>query len=220
MGKFHKDESGLAVVEATILLPFCMLMVLAVYFASIFMCQKANLQANLQTALIYYKNVESDTYVTADTQMDFTKTDGNIGAVGSSYSTPKELFPYRFFGMSFSESKFKNFFKSICGYMFFDTGSNVVIRSDSDNFVVYKTINATATQTVTPAINLAMVGVPSDIVLSVSGSVVVTDSDDLIRNVDFVMDILSDTKVGQMASDMLDKASGWYNKFKGLFNIS
>lgn len=220
MRKFHRDESGLAVVEATILLPFCMLMVLAVYFASIFMCQKANLQANVQTALVYYKNVESDTYVTADTQMDFTKSSGTVGAVGSSYSTPKELFPYRFFGMKFNKTGFERFFRSVCGYMFFDTGSNVVLKTDPDNYIVYKTIKATATQTVSPAINLSMIGVPSDIVISVTGKAVVTDSDDLIRNVDFVMDILSETKFGQMASDMVDKAVGWYNKFKGAFNIS
>jgi len=220
MRKFHKEESGLAVVEATILLPICMLMVLAVYYASIFMCQKANLQANVQNALVYYKNVESDTYVTANTQMNFAKSTGNIGAVGSSYSTPKELFPYRFFGMKFNKAGFESFFRSVCGYMFFDTGSNVKLTTDSDNYIVYKTLEATATQTVSPAINLSFVGVPSDIVISVTGKVVVTDSDDLIRNVDFVMDILSDTKLGQFASGMVDKAAGWYNKFKGMFNIS
>ena len=55
MYKLWKEQDGLAIVEATILLPFCFIMVIAIYYASIFMCQKANLQANLQTALIYYK---------------------------------------------------------------------------------------------------------------------------------------------------------------------
>ena len=137
MRKFHKDESGLAVVEATILLPFCMIMVIAIYYAAIFMCQKANLQANLQNALIYYKNVESDTYVTAGSQMGYGNSSGTVTASGSSYSTPQELFPYRFFGMKFNKTEFESFFRSMCGYMFFDTGSNVSLTADKKNFIVY-----------------------------------------------------------------------------------
>ena len=58
MGKWIKNEKGLAVVEATLLLPFCFIMIIALYYAAIFMCQKANLQANVQNALIYYKQRE------------------------------------------------------------------------------------------------------------------------------------------------------------------
>lgn len=219
MKEFNKNESGLAVVEATILLPFCMIMVIAIYYAAIFMCQKANLQANLQNALIYYKNVESDTYVTAGSQMDYSNDSGTVGAVGSNYSTPQELFPYRFFGMKFNRAGFESFFRSMCGYMFFDMGSNVCFTSDSDNFIVYKTISATATQSVQPAISLSMLGLSDSMEISVSGKVVVNDGDDLIRNVDFVIDIVSETSLGKKAAEMVDKAAEWYNKFKEKFNI-
>lgn len=56
MRQLIKSEKGTAIVEATMLLPFCILMVLALYYASIFVCQKANLQANVENALIYYKS--------------------------------------------------------------------------------------------------------------------------------------------------------------------
>lgn len=220
MRKFHKDESGLAVVEATILLPFCIIMVIAIYYAAIFMCQKANLQANLQNALIYYKNVESDTYVTAGSQMGYGNSSGTVSASGSSYSTPQELFPYRFFGMKFNKTEFESFFRSMCGYMFFDTGSNVSLTADKKNFIVYKTISATATQSVKPAISLSMLGLPDSMEISVSGKVVVNDSDDMIRNVDFIIDIISETSLGKKATEMVDKAAEWYNKFKEKFNIN
>ena len=113
MYKLWKEQDGLAIVEATILLPFCFIMVIAIYYASIFMCQKANLQANLQTALIYYKNAESDNYVEAKTNMSYSTTDGTIGAVGSSYGQPSLLFPYRFFGMSFNSRKYEAFFRTV-----------------------------------------------------------------------------------------------------------
>ena len=51
MAGLLNGEKGLAVVEATLLLPFCFLMIFALYYAAIFLCQKANLQANLENAL-------------------------------------------------------------------------------------------------------------------------------------------------------------------------
>ncbi len=212
-----KDERGLAVVEAAILLPVCILMIVAVYYASIFMCQKANLQANLQNALVYYKNVDSDTYVEAKTGMAYNRADTGVSAVGGGLSTPAPLFPYRFFSLQMNESGFTSFFRSMCGYMFFDTGENVAVTVDTTNYVVYKTISATAVQKVKPAISLAMFGLPDAIELRAYGEVVITNSDDFIRNVDFVFDLLADTKLGEIAGQVVDKAASLYKSFKEKF---
>ena len=230
MKKTSDSESGLAIVEAAILIPFCMLMVFALYYAALFMCQKANLQANLQNALIYYKNVGknvgSDTYVEASDRMAYVQADGTVGAVGSSYGETTYLFPYRFFfGMGsdssrFNKGAFASFFHSMCGNMFFDDGSNVVIEASEKNYVVYRTITATATQTVRPAISLEMVGMPGSLTLTVSGSAVISDGDDFIRNVDFVIDIVEDTALGKKAGELVGKAKGFYYKFKEKFKIS
>lgn len=219
MREFHKDEGGLAIVEATILLPVCMIMVIALYYAAIFMCQKANLQANLQNALIYYKNVESDTYMEAFDKMACVSADGMVSAEGSSYGRPAYLFPYRFFGMSFDSASFESFFKSMCGNMFFDDGSNVQLTANETNYVVYKAITATAVQTVKPAVSLAMVGVDDEMTISVMGTVVVSDADEFIRNTDFVIDIVEDTAFGEAAGSLVDKATDFYNRFKEKFHI-
>lgn len=71
MKQLIKSEIGTAIIEATMLLPFCILMVIALYYAAIFVCQKANLQANVENTLIYYKNVYSDTYVKASAEMAY-----------------------------------------------------------------------------------------------------------------------------------------------------
>lgn len=220
MGKLYKEEKGLAVVEATILLPFCMIMVIALYYAAIFMCQKANMQANLQNALLYYKNVESDTYVEASANMAYTAADGTISAVGGSYREPQYLFPYRFFGMKFKESSFTSFFRTMCGYMFFDTGSNIDLKAKASNYVIYKELTATAVQTVKPAVSLSMAGVPDSMVISCTASAAVSDSDDFIRNTDFAVDIVEDTKIGEAAGKLVDKAVEFYNKFKETFHVS
>lgn len=219
--KFSKNESGLAVVEAAILLPVCILMVVAIYYAAIFMCQKANMQANLQNALIYYKNVDSDTYVSADADMDFTRTKDDstkISAKGSSYSVSSSLFPYRFFSMKFNNDDFESFFRSMSGYMFFDSGDNITLTTDTSNYVIYKTIKVTAEQTVMPAVSMSLIGLSDSLTISSTCEVVITNSDDFIRNVDFITDLLRDTKLGQKASELVDKAAEFYKKFKDKFD--
>lgn len=220
MRQLIKSEKGTAIVEATMLLPFCMLMVLALYYASIFVCQKANLQANVENALIYYKNVDSDTYVHASDAMSYQKSGSVTTANGSSYASPTYEQPYRFLGMKFENAKFERFFRSMCGYMFFDTGSNVKLTTSTKNYVVYKEIKATATQTVKPAISLSVIGVPDSMKISCTSTVVISNADDFIRNTDFVFDIVEDTKLGQAASGLVDKAKGFYEKFKQKFGVS
>ncbi len=219
MKKLWKKEDGLAIVEATILLPVCIISVIALYYVSIFLCQKANLQANLHTALIYYKNSESDTFVQAEEQMQFQTADHAIDALASSYGETAKLFPYRFFGMKFRKESFEQLFRSICGNMFFDTGDNVRLSVSSKNYIVYKKITASASQPVKPAISLAMIGLPDELEIAASGEAVVTDADDFIRNTDFAADIISDTALGKKIGDLADTVSGYYQKLKQKFGI-
>ena len=218
---FFSDESGVAeIVEATILLPFCLIMVLALYYASIFMCQKANLQANVQNALIYYKNVDSDTFVEAYGDMSYSGDSGIVSGRGSSFGETSYRFPYRIFFMEFDKRKFETFFCSMCGHMFFDDGSNVELTVENKNYVVYKTITVTATQTVKPAVSLKVVGVSDAMTISVTGKAVITNGDDMIRNTDFVIDVVKQTSIGEKATELLDKVSGYYNSFKEKFGVN
>ena len=53
--------------------------------------------------------------------------------------------------------------------------------------------------------------------ISVTGKAVVNDADELIRNVDFVVDIVSETKLGQQISSLAQKVSDAYEKFTEKF---
>lgn len=216
---FLKNESGLAVVEATILLPVCIIMVVAVYYASIFLCQKANLQANLENTLVYYKNTYSDTYIVPTKTMTYSREEQKVDAVGSKYETPTAKFPYRFFGMELKSGNFEKFFRSMCGYMFFDTGDNVKLSVDSTNYVIYKRIHATAVQTVRPAVSLSLVGLNDSFVIKAESEVVVTDGDDFVRNMDFAVDIISKTKLGEKASELVGKLTEVYGTIKEKFGV-
>ncbi len=217
MQTFRKSEQGTAMLEATLMLPFCMIMIVGVLYAALYLCQKANIQSNLETALIYYKAAESDTYVHARAQMEYGG--GGLEAVGSNMGEIKYLNPYRFFFMEFKEGNYTNFFRSICGHMFFDTGDNVEIHAEKHNYVFYKTIEAEARQTVKPPINLSLVGGPDEMTIIVTGEVVVNDGDDFIRNVDFAIDMLADTKVGEMVQGIGEAAKNLYEKFKGALPV-
>lgn len=247
-----KNEKGLAVVEAAILLPFCILIVAAMYYAALFLCQKANLQANLNNTMIYFKNVESDTYVSAQEGMTYKRgplpsakeekddtskdddteeksgsskdgsdTDASVSATisgeGAGYSVDKALFPYRFFTMEFSgEDDFADFFHSMCGYMFFDDGSNVEITADTTNYVVYKQLYASATQVVKPAISFKLIGLDDSLTISAHAKCVIFDADDFIRNVDLVTDLVSSTKFGGLVDGLVDSVKDIYGSFKSM----
>lgn len=217
MNRLTKSENGHVIVEATILMPFCILTVFAMYYASVFMCQKAILQANLENALVYYKNTESDTYVEAKANMKFSMTADEVSAVGSSFSDNLQYqFPYRFFMMDIKNADVETFIRSMCKNMFFDDGNgeSIQIAVKTENYVVYKTITATITQKISPAVSLSSVGLPNEILIEVSGMAVVSDGDEMIRNVDFVIDITEDTKLGRKAVELVEKGVEFYNKFK------
>lgn len=217
MQTFKKSEQGTAMVEATLMLPFCMIMIVGVLYAALYLCQKANIQSNLETALLYYKVAESDTYVESKAQMEY---DGSgLEAVGSNYGTVRYLNPYRFFFMNFKESDYKSFFRSICGHMFFDSGENVAVSARRHNYIFYKTIEATATQTVKPPINLTWVGGPEEMTIEVTGEIVINDGDDFIRNVDFAIDMLADTKMGKFIQGIGGKVREIYGKFKEVLHV-
>ena len=105
-------------------------------------------------------------------------------------------------------------------HMFFDTGSNVTFTANTVDYVIYKEISVTAAQTVKPAINLAMVGGSNSIDIEVTGKVAISDGDDFIRNIDFIIDIVSQTEIGDKARELVEKAVEFYNKFKDKFHVT
>ena len=59
-------ERGAVEVEVTVILPIAILSVAMLLYLSLFLYQRANLQACLETSLVYYKSEVTETYVTKD----------------------------------------------------------------------------------------------------------------------------------------------------------
>lgn len=217
----QRKECGLVVVEATIILPIAILSVILLLYLSLFLFQRANLQACLETSLVYYKNTVTDTYVTKNSELEYTITGNDTMASGNSYSATEPLNPYRgLFGDGHhlgDEEAFKDYFRSVAGNMLFDDDLSLTI--DYSNYVILKQLKVTATQTVEAPIDFGILGVDNQYEISAAARVNVVDHDDMIRNVDYAIDIIEDTKLGELARNFAAKFTEAYGKMKEILKV-
>lgn len=225
MREIMKTQQGHTIVEATIIYPITIMLFFVLLYAGLFICQRAILQSSLEDALIYYKNTDTDTYVSTEKKISFTTDGETITATGNTYESTKKLDPYRnifhavgsAFGNGINQSDFKNFFVSSYNHISFYKGDNINVTIKENNYVIYKRITATATQKMNTAVNIAWVGGENSLSLTAEATVVAVDGDSMIRDVDFAKDIVSQTKLGKKASELVDKAVDAYNKLKEKF---
>jgi len=216
----HKKnkERGSVEIEAMIILPIAILSVAMLLYLSLFLFQRANLQASLETAIVYYKDTVTDTYVRKSDQVRYTTADGSRMGVGNSYSAQEPLSPYRgMFGDGGdlnSQAAFEQYFHSIAGKMLFKDGLTLSI--DYTNYVFLKQFEVTATQEVSFPLELGLLGVGEDYKISATARVAVVDHDSTIRNVDYAIDLLEDTKLGEIAKNFGAKIAEAYGKMKEL----
>lgn len=217
----QRKECGLVVVEATIILPIAILSVILLLYLSLFLFQRANLQACLETSLVYYKNTVTDTYVTKNSELEYTITGNDTMASGNSYSATEPLNPYRgLFGDGHhlgDEEAFTDYFRSVAGNMLFDDDLSLTI--DYSNYVILKQLKVTATQTVEAPIDFSILGVDNQYEISAAARVNVVDHDDMIRNVDYAIDIIEDTKLGELARNFAAKFTEAYGKMKEILKV-
>lgn len=211
-------ERGSAEVEAIIILPIAILSVAMLLYLSLFLFQRANLQACLETALVYYKNTVTDTYVQKAGTVKYTQSDKDYIGSGNSYSVTGPLSPYRgMFGdggnLNSSES-FEKYFRSVAGNMLFNRGLEVEI--DYTNYVFLKQFEVTAVQDVSFPLDLSILGIGREYKISATARVAVADHDSTIRDVDYAIDILEDTKLGDIARDFAKKVGDAFQKMKDI----
>jgi len=222
MKKKNISEAGAVVVEATILLPIAILCVILLLYVSIFVYQKAILQAALETSVVYFKNTLTDHFVIQNEKLEQSYTAGEDGAkgtieaIGNRYEKPdKPLNPYAKFSTynkKVSQEGFASYFQSIAGKMLYD--DKIKLTIDYSNYVLFKEIEVTAEQIVKFPIDFSIIGVNGSVNLSATARVAAVDHDELIRNMDYAVDILEDTKVGEVAKKIAGKIGEVYSKMR------
>lgn len=218
-------ERGSVEVEVTIILPIAILSVVMLLYLSLFLFQRANLQAGLETAVIYYKNTVTDTYVTHDGSLNYVAdSDKSYLGTGNSYAAEEPLNPYRGFVKVIADNvnegnvsgNFENYFHSVAGNMLFS--DDLKIEIDYTNYVILKEFKATAVQKISWPIDLSLIGVGKEYEISASARVAVADHDGIIRDVDYAIDLLEETKLGEIAGNFRDKVKEAFEKMKEVLN--
>ncbi len=216
--KLHrkKMDRGSVEVEAIIILPVAILSAVMLLYLSLFLFQRALLQASLETTLVYYKNMVTDTYVIKNEGVSYTRRDESYIGAGNSYSAVRPLSPYRgLFGDGNrlnSQEDFEKYFRSAAGGMLFHQGLALTI--DYSNYVFLKQFEVTAVQDVAFPIDLSILGIGREIKISATARVAVVDHDSTVRNLDYAVDLLEDTRLGELARNLASKISGAYGKMK------
>lgn len=211
-----QQEQGYLVVEAIVLFPLAILSSLLLLYLSLFLFQRANLQAALETSLVYYKNTVTDTYVSKNEEVQYEKGEQSYVGKGNSYSASEPLSPYRgMFGDGNklnSQAAFEKYFRSVAGGMLFDDDLSLTI--DYSNYVFLKQFEVTATQKVSAPIDFRLLGVGNEYSISATARVAVVDHDSTVRDIDYAIDLLEETKLGDLAKSLASKVSSAYSKMK------
>lgn len=214
-------EKGYIFVEAAIVYPIITLIFFVIFYAALFVYEKATLQTSIENAVIYYKSEKSDTYVSMR-----EKFEKNLDSrIANKYGNVKYKNPYRHVGSALSGiigaiiSKFgspENDYTStttIASFIKNSGGSDVnVTNVKEEDFYLYKTIEVTANKPLSASINIDKVGGKSKIKIESKAKFVILDSDSFIRDIDFAADLLEDTKAGDLFRELKDKTSGTYKK--------
>ena len=211
-----KSEKGEIEVEATIILPIAIFSIILLLYLSLFLFQRANLQACLETSVIYYKNSVTDTYVKRNDTVSYDNNDKSHVGKGNTYSAESPLFPYRGIfdsGEYNSQEEFEKYFDSVAGRMLFGEPD---VSIEYSNYVLLRQFEVTATQTVSSPVDFSILGIGNEYKVSATARVSVVDHDALIRNADFAIDLLEDTKLGEMAKNFASKVGEVYNRIKDM----
>lgn len=209
-------EQGSIAVEAVVILPLAVLSVVFLLYLSLFLFQRANLQAALETSIVYYKNAVTDTYITRNSEVVYSVAEGNQIGAGNSYEASMPLNPYRgMFGDGKnlgSQADFEKYFHSAAGNMLFN--HHLTLTISYDNRLIADEFSVTAIQKVIFPMDLSMIGVGREYEISATARVAVVDHDALIRDVDYGIDLVKDTKIGEYARQIAAKVTEAYKEMK------
>lgn len=227
MKNFFKDQRGaFLIVEAAIVYPVMLIMIMILLFYSMILTMKANMQSALETALIYYKRELTDTYVGFMDDLENNRvsaTEYTRVVVPAGYSNIyKQLInevasnpdTEKFEKMFFNNYRFLNFSSGKKGSTFNSSGITVNLDSTT-NFIIYRELNAAAEQTITLPFIKGMFGINNELKLKANAKIVVNDSVSVMRITDVVDYVIIKTGFNEKLDSLFGEN---INKFLNFLN--
>ncbi len=223
MKELLKNESGVfLIVEAAIIYPIMLVMIMTLLFISMMLTMKANMQSALETSLMYYRTELTDSYIAFADEKDY-HAGGKNGLRNAQYtaeSDPPSAYSNiytktfgrltgqaeegRFREIFFDNYRFLNFSSGESGGALNSEGITVTLDSTA-NFVIYRELNAKAVQKIhLPLIN-GMFGIDNSITLKADAKIVVSDSVSVMRITDVVDYVVIKTGFDKKLDDVFRK---------------
>lgn len=202
-----KNERGALVVEASIVFPVMFLVIFFMIFAGNAYLQKCRVEA-----IVNQGAIDGAAYC-ADPQLKNAEA-GRMPSVGSI-----EVYPYRFFsstGVGNVEGTIENMIEEkvsgMSSGLFSDMKpTDFTVQANYSSGILYATFTVDASYRI--KIPVRLLGDEENIHLDVDTHVQmpVSDSTELIRNIDMIWDYMERYGVAEKIQKMVDTAKGWFN---------
>ncbi len=210
--KLTKNESGLVIVEASIVFPIMFI----VLFTLIYMGNAYYLKSQIESIVV--SHAVSGANFCEDPLLETLKLENSIPEVKDLDSEP---YRYIFGGMAEIEDKIsgeviEKFDEA--GLSFFNNMKPELTSTKSEiasfnNYVVYSTFSVDLEATVVMPIKMFGEEDFKIITYKSRAEVPVTDVTEFIRNTDMVIDMISGTKLGDTISGLFGKVNEFINQF-------
>lgn len=204
----NRKESGVLVVEASIVFPVMFLVIFFMIFAGNAYLQKCRVES-----IINQGAIDGAAYC-ADPQLRGAES-GSFPSVGDI-----EIYPYRFFSSSGVgdvageiDAQISEQVANMSSGLFSNMKpTNFVVQSSYSNGILYATFSVDASYKI--RIPVRLLGQTENIHLEVSTHVEmpVSDSVEMIRNIDMVWDYMERTGAAEEIQKAIGEAKSWFNR--------
>lgn len=210
--KIQEERGAYTIMEASIVFPVMFFVLFFIIFLGNMYYEQAKMDDCVMRYAIKGAQCCADPYL-----YDYVKT----GSVPTSLKEV-EIKPYRYIvgGMDDIEKKIKTEMSNELSKKNFSFFSNMVPNVTTkttkyNNYLVYSTFSCGLKYKITMPIKLFWDANKFNIVnFSSRAEVSVSDTPEFIRNTDFVVDLLTGTKVGTTIKSVFDKINSFITKFK------
>ncbi len=200
-------ENGAVIVEASIVFPIMLFVLLLMLYMGNVYYQQAKLNAIVDIAA-----VKGAAYC-ADPMLD------NIEAAGSVPTTNNDIQPYRYlFGVSDIETKMQKYVTNqykTAGDGFFGSmaPSSISCEANFNNSVIMYSFTVEATYDIKVPLRFMGTEAPKIVSLSAKATAPVNDNGEFINNLDMALDYYESSGLSQKVSAAADKIKGFFDKF-------
>lgn len=212
MEQFIKEQKGMIVVQATILFPIIIMILFALIILSMTLPTRAVLQNIAQETATAMAIQRSDTWVnygkdTNGNYVYYVETDkSNLTnvyvSVLSSFFTEDSSKITEVVTDKYDDTK-----------IIYKFNGDLEVEVGVINCVIYREIIVSVTKNIDLMINLEFINFPTKIPVSATAMATVQDSDELIRNVDMVVNVVKDIDEEYGISTKFEKVTEIGSKF-------